>query len=101
VFYLLLNWVPKRFWSWLLYATRQTVTNKKHIGDGYCFPTFFFKSIREYDVYFPLTDIQFEGKTFSAPHNVPRYLTSLYGADYMTPRQDLHTQHMESLQNID
>jgi phosphorylcholine metabolism protein LicD len=101
VFYLLLNWVPKRFWSWLLYATRQTVTNKKHIGDGYCFPTFFFKSIREYDVYFPLTDIQFEGKTFSAPHNVPRYLTSLYGADYMTPRQDLYTQHMESLQNVD
>jgi phosphorylcholine metabolism protein LicD len=101
VFYLLLNWVPKRFWSWLLYATRKTVINKKHIGDGYCFPTFFFKSIREYDVYFPLTDIQFEGKTFSAPHNVPRYLTSLYGADYMTPRQDLHTQHMESLQNVD
>jgi len=101
LFYLLLNWVPKRFWSWLLFATRKTVMNKKHIGDGYCFPTFFFRSIREYDVYFPLTEIQFEGKTFKAPHNIPRYLTSLYGADYMTPRQDLHTQHMESLQNID
>jgi phosphorylcholine metabolism protein LicD len=101
LFYFLLNWVPKRFWSWLLFATRKTVINKKHIGDGYCFPTFFFRSIREYDVYFPLSEIQFEGTTFSAPHNVPRYLTSLYGADYMTPRQDLHTQHMESLQNID
>ncbi len=101
VFYYLLNWVPKHFWSLMVYATGKTVRNRMHIGDGYCFPTFFFRSIREYDVYFPLTEITFEGKTFSAPHNIPRYLTTLYGADYMTPRQDLHTQHMESLQSVE
>jgi lipopolysaccharide cholinephosphotransferase len=100
LFYCLLNWVPKRFWSLMVSATRKTVRNRMHIGDGYCFPTFFFRSIREYDVYFPLTEITFEGKTFNAPHDIPRYLTTLYGADYMTPRQDLHTQHMESLQSV-
>jgi lipopolysaccharide cholinephosphotransferase len=101
VFYFTLGSLPKRFWNFLLKANRKSVTNRKFIGDGYCFPTCFFKSIRKVEVYFPLTEIKFEGIVFSAPQNVPRYLESLYGSDFMTPRQDLHIEHMEDLINLD
>jgi lipopolysaccharide cholinephosphotransferase len=101
LFYFTLGSLPKRFWNYVLATTRQSVKNKQFLGDGYCFPTCFFKSIRQTEVYFPLSTITFEGIDFSAPHDVPRYLESLYGADFMTPRQDLHIEHMEDLINLD
>ncbi|OAV74733.1 LPS biosynthesis protein [Bacteroidales bacterium Barb7] len=38
-----------------------------------------------YDEIFPLTETEFEGGTFYAPHNKAAYLTRFYGKNYMTP----------------
>jgi lipopolysaccharide cholinephosphotransferase len=42
------------------------------------------------DAILPLGEIQFEGRTFSAPGDTHRYLVTHFGDDYMTPRDDGH-----------
>lgn len=36
-------------------------------------------------VLYPIKEIEFEGKMYSCPNNVPKYLSLMYGDDYMTP----------------
>ena len=52
-----------------------------------------FSSIRKMDEIFPLTRIEFEGMSFSAPAHSDRYLQRIYG-DYMSlPAECLRTTH--------
>lgn len=55
---------------------------------NYCFNSTYVKREREYYKYtdiFPLTEVEFEGQKFPCPSNQERYLTILYGSDYMAP----------------
>lgn len=55
---------------------------------NYCFNSTYVSKEREYykhDEIFPLGEVEFEGVSFPCPRNVKRYLTILYGEDYMTP----------------
>lgn len=38
-----------------------------------------------YDVYFPLREIEFEGRIFCVPNKIEDYLTYIYGEGYMQP----------------
>jgi len=99
--YFFLGWVPKGVWRTLTALVRKSVLNKSHIGDGYCIPEYYHRSIRGSDTYFPIQKVEFEGRAFSAPANVDLYLQALYGPDYMVPRQELHTPHMQDIENIE
>lgn len=57
---------------------------------------FYFNSKHKYENIFPLTEIEFEGEKFSAPKNIPAYLTNLYGNTYMelppVEKREVHNQ---------
>ncbi len=57
---------------------KSDIVGRTHEDNGY------YESIpREY--LYPLKPIEFEGKLYSGPSNVPGYLTALYGKNYITP----------------
>jgi lipopolysaccharide cholinephosphotransferase len=69
--------VLKGLWQFLCYVRkRDTYISNILINNGYGI-------MHRQDSIFPVGEIQFEGKTFSAPHNPDAYLKDLY-RDYMT-----------------
>jgi lipopolysaccharide cholinephosphotransferase len=66
------------------------------IGDGLTASWAYYKSIRNKDVYLPVSEVMFNGKTYNAPNNTDSYLKSLYGDNYMTPI-NYDNIHMESV----
>jgi len=64
-------------------------------------PGVFFTTERRIDDIFPLTTISFEGKEFSAPHNVDAFLRGHYG-DYMKiPPKEHRSTHLHNIEVFD
>lgn len=60
----------------------------ENIVYSYCYNNLYVKKDRrffEVDEIFPLSTVEFEGRTFPAPANYASYLTILYGENYMQP----------------
>ena len=71
--------------------------DKLKVSNGIVCPWAFYTSIREKSVYLPTQKVYFEGKLYSAPNNYKRYLTTLYGSDFMIPLKSKHNSHMEKI----
>ena len=58
--------------------------------------------ISDTDELFPLSEVEFNGKTFPAPHDVPHYLEEIFGDTYMDIPKDPRTHDIISqLRKID
>ena len=57
------------------------------VGDGLAASWAYYKSIRAFDVYFPVRQALFENKLYNIPNKPKKYLESLYGKDFMTPKK--------------
>lgn len=68
---------------------------------NYAFNDMSVKKIRPFYKYtdiFPLSTVEFEGNTFSAPGNIKEYLTILYGTNYLTPPpKEQQTSHFHKI----
>lgn len=60
-------------------------------------PGFRYRTLKKKSEIFPLVPISFEGRMLWAPRMTEVCLERLYGADYMTPRQDLHYSHIDGV----
>lgn len=81
------------FFSWILFNIIVPIfnfislfVNENKISHGY--GSYFFEEWDKEDI-FPLSQIEFEGKTFSCPHNPDTYLRKQYG-DYMKIPDDVY-----------
>jgi len=64
---------------WLLFSPfKSSFSGRTPEDNGY------YEAIPQ-EVLYPIKEIEFEGKKYSAPNNVSKYLTLMYGGDYMTP----------------
>ncbi len=73
--------------KYMAYAKKRIKKNRKldetsYIGAG--FDTLWIRYFKNSDIY-PLTEIEFEGGKYMAPHSTDTYLKAIYGSDYMTP----------------
>ena len=59
----------------------------EEVGDGLTASWAYYKSIRLKNDYLPTSKGKFESNMYRIPHNTQKYLTSLYGKDFMTPIQ--------------
>jgi lipopolysaccharide cholinephosphotransferase len=76
------------------------INTSNDIGDGLTSSGVYYKSIRSKDVYLPVSEVIFNGKTYNAPNNTDSYLKSLYGKNYMTPI-NFDNFHMQSVAFFD
>lgn len=90
---------------YLRFANKRIDKNRELGNDCYIGPGFdtLWKRYIEYKDIFPLTEIEFEGSKFLAPHHPEVYLTVLYGPNYMTPPPEnkrLASQHAYQMKPI-
>lgn len=89
----LFSFLPLQFWFDRVDKACRYRNNSKCIG----FPTgrkHYFGEIHARDDIFPLADTKFESIMVHIPGNYDKYLTKLYGSDYMTvPPEDKREKH--------
>lgn len=86
------------------FAKKKIAKNQKiaepHFYVGAGFDTLW-KKYHKYEVIYPLSEIEFEGSKFLAPHLPKTFLETVYGSDYMTPPpEDQRKQHAHILKPI-
>ena len=63
------------------------VDPSEEVGDGLTASWAYYKSIRQQQAYLPTNQAVFETKMYRVPHDAKKYLSTLYGDDFMTPVQ--------------
>ena len=63
------------------------VDPSEEVGDGLTASWAYYKSIRPQQAYLPTNQAVFETKMYRVPHDTQKYLSTLYGDNFMTPVQ--------------